>query len=421
MHQIIEKYLMKLLKSILLLTLLSFVFSCKSDKKEDTSTSKIETKDALINRVFSFSEKQYDSLIHRIESNKPLLQPRGVTEDGQLRLKPFRDWTSGFFPGSLWYIYQNNPSEKNKSNAMKFTEALDSVKYITNSHDVGFMLGCSYGNGFKYTKSDTYKNVIIQGARSLATRYRPIIGAIQSWNTTPDMGWIAKRGWDTPIIVDNMMNLELLFRAADFAKDSTLYTIAIHHAKTTMKNHFRDDFSSFHVVDYNSKTGKVRSKQTAQGYKDWTSWARGQAWGLYGFTQTYENTKDSTFLAQAKHIANYIMTSKKVPEDHIPYWDYDAPKIPNEPRDASAAAITASALLTLQKYVPEKRNEMIAYAESILRRLSSDDYLAEYGKNQGFILKHSVGNIHTGEENDKPLNYADYYFLEALSKWKAIK
>ena len=412
---------MKQLKSIILILVLASFMACKTDKKQEKATPKKETKQELIKRVFTFSEKQYDSLIHRIENNKPLLQPRGVTEDGKLRLKPYRDWTSGFFPGSLWYLYKNNNATKNKINAMKFTEVLDSVKYITNSHDVGFMLGCSFGNGVRFSKNEMYKEVIVQGAKSLATRYRPIIGAIQSWDTTPDMGWISKRGWDTPVIVDNMMNLELLFRATEYAKDSTFYNIAVNHAKTTLKNHFRDDFSSFHVVDYDSKTGKVRSKETAQGFEDWTSWARGQAWGLYGFTQTYKNTKDKVFLEQAKGIANYIMSSKLVPKDHIPYWDYNAPKIPNEPRDASAAAITASALLTLQQFVPEKRKEMIAYAESILRRLSSADYLAKYGRNQGFILKHSVGNIHTGEENDKPLNYADYYFLEAMSKWKDVE
>ncbi len=411
---------MKLIKLVLLTIMFLGVFACKNNKEEAATTPKKETKEDLIKRVFTFSEKQYDSLIHRIENNKPLLQPRGITEEGELRLKPYQDWTSGFFPGSLWYIYNYHHSKENKANAIKFTEALDSVKYITNSHDVGFMLGCSYGNGILFLKNNHYKDVVVQGAKSLATRYRPVIGAIQSWDTTPDMGWISERGWNTPIIIDNMMNLELLFRAAEYSKDTTLYNIAVNHAKTTLKNHFRDDYSSYHVVDYDAKTGKVRSKQTAQGYEDWTSWARGQAWGLYGFTQTYENTKDTLFLEQAKKIANYIMTSKKIPADHIPYWDYDAPNIPNEPRDASAAAITASALLTLQQFVPEKRTEMIAYAESILRRLSSDDYLAKYGKNQGFILMHSVGNIHTGEENDKPLNYADYYFLEALSKWRDI-
>ncbi len=412
---------MKKLKSLVIILIITSFIACKKDQKDDAKAAKIETKQALINRVFTLAGKQYDSLIHRIETNKPLLQPRGITEDGKLRLKPYHDWTSGFFAGSLWYIYKYNKAEKWKKYAKKFTEALDSVKYITNMHDVGFMLNCSYGNGYLQTKDSTYKQVLIKGAQSLSTRYRPIIGAIQSWDTTPDMGWISQRGWDTPVIIDNMMNLDLLYKAFEFTKDATFYNIVTQHANTTLQHHFRDDYSSFHVVDYDSKTGKVRSKQTAQGYKDSSSWARGQAWGLYGFTQTYVNTKDTLFLNQAKHIANYIMTNPKIPADHIPYWDYDAPKIPNEPRDASAAAITASALLTLQQYVPEKRKQMISYAESILRRLSSKDYLANYGENQGFILKHSVGNIHTGEENDKPLNYADYYFLEALSKWKNSK
>lgn len=412
---------MKLMKPFIIILFLTSLIACKNDKKEEKPTSEIETKEALINRVFAFSEKQYDSLIHRIENNKPLLQPRGITEEGELRLKPYYDWTSGFFPGSLWYIYNNSKSEKRKNQAMKFTQAVDSAKYLTNTHDLGFMVYNSFGNGYLATKNETYKDVVVHASKSLATRYRPTIGAIQSWDTTPNMGWIAKRGWETPVIIDNMMNLEMLYRAFDYSKDSMFYTIATKHAKTTLKNHFRDDFSSFHIVDYDAKTGKVRSKEQGQGYIDASPWARGQAWGLYGFTQTYKNTKDEAFLNQATSIANYIMTNAKIPENLIPYWDYDAPKIPNEPRDASAAAITASALLSLQQYVPEKREEMMAYAEKIIRSLSSPDYLAEYGKNHGFILKHSVGNIHSGEENDKPLNYADYYFLEALSKWKALK
>lgn len=403
---------MRNIRLIGLLGLSLLLFNCKKESPE--------TKEQLTQRVFAFSQKQYDSLAHRIENNTPLLQPRGISEKGDLRLKPYKDWTSGFFSGSLWYLYENNPNEKQKQLAMKFTEALDSVKYITNTHDLGFMLDCSYGNGYQLTKNEAYKEVIVKGANSLITRYRPKIGVIQSWDTTPDMGWISERGWDTPVIIDNMMNLDLLYKAFQFTKDSTYYKIATSHAETTMKNHFRENFSSYHVVDYNHETGKVISKQTAQGYKDFSSWARGQAWGLYGFTQTYENTHKKEFLEQAKKIANYIMTSPKVPNDHIPYWDYDAPKIPNEPRDASAAAITASALLTLQKYAPEKKQEMVEYAEKIIRTLSSPEYLAKYGENQGFILKHSVGNIHTGEENDKPLNYADYYFLEALTKWKNI-
>ncbi len=412
---------MKNLKSVLIILLIANTIACKNKKKEILTESKTETKQEVINRVFAFSEKQYDSLIHRIENNKPLLLPRGMTSEGALRLKPYHDWTSGFFPGSLWYLYKNSKSEKWKQNAIKFTAAVDSAKYLTNTHDLGFMINNSFGNGYSLIQNLEYKEVVIKAAQSLATRYRPVIGAIQSWDTTPNMGWISQRGWQTPIIIDNMMNLEMLYRAFEYTKDSTFYTIATNHAKTTLQHHFRDDFSSFHIVDYDAKTGKVRSREQGQGYVDASPWARGQAWGLYGFTQTYENTKDITFLNQAKAIADYIMTNKKIPTDLIPYWDYDAPKIPNEPRDASAAAITASALLTLQQYVPEKKVKMIEYAEKILRRLSSPDYLAEYGKNQGFILKHSVGNIHSGEENDKPLNYADYYFLEAMTKWKEIQ
>lgn len=413
------------MKKIILITLVFVTFiACKNDKKTTekkvTTEEKTESKSELIARVFSFSEKQYEGLIKRIENNKPLLLPRGVTEEGKLRLKPYHDWTSGFFPGSLWYLYKNNQSNTWKNHAMKFTQAVDSAKNLTNTHDLGFMVNNSFGNGYSLTKNEAYKDVVVQASKSLITRYRPKVGAIQSWDTTPNMGWIAKRGWNTPIIIDNMMNLEMLYKAFEYTKDSTFYTIATSHAKTTMKNHFRDDFSSFHIVDYDVKTGKVRSKEQGQGYVDASPWARGQAWGLYGFMQTYLNTKDEAFLNQAKAIANYIMTNAKIPEDRIPYWDYDAPKIPNEPRDASAAAITASALLTLQKYAPEKKETMISYAESIIRRLSTPDYLAELGKNQGFILKHSVGNIHSGEENDKPLNYADYYFLEALSKWNSL-
>ncbi|MEX0273757.1 MAG: glycoside hydrolase family 88 protein [Flavobacteriaceae bacterium] len=400
-----------------------WILSCKDPTATKEAVSPVdmeESKTELVERVFAFSEKQYDSLIHRIDHHTPLLQPRGITEEGDLRLKPFADWTSGFFPGSLWYLYHHTGTEKRKAMAMAFTKALDSVQYITNSHDVGFMLGCSYGNGYLFTQNEAYKEVLVQGATSLMTRYRPAVKALQSWDTTPDMGWISERGWDTPVIVDNMMNLDLLYQAFRFTQDSTFYKVATQHARTTLNNHFRKDYSSYHVVDYEGETGKVRSKETAQGYAHASSWARGQAWGLYGFTQTYENTGLLEFLEQAKAIAKYIMGNPKIPADLIPYWDYDAPNIPNEPRDASSAAITASALLSLQEYVPDQKEAMIAYAETILRQLASPNYLADYGSNQGFLLKHSVGNIHTGEENDKPLNYADYYFLEALTKWEKL-
>ncbi|MFA6677406.1 MAG: STN domain-containing protein [Bacteroidales bacterium] len=264
-------------------------------------------------------------------------------------------------------------------------------------------------------------NVLVAAADVLASRFRPKAGVIQSWDTTPDMGWISQRGWDMPVIIDNMMNLDLLFKATMITGDSVYFNIAVKHAETTMKNHFRNDASSYHVVDYDSKTGSVRSKQTAQGYADNSSWARGQAWGLYGFTQTYINTGNKKFLEQAVRIADYIMNNPKIPKNLISYWDYDAPDIPNAPTDASSAAITASALFSLMQYMPAKKKVLMKnYAEKIIRELTSNYYLATIGTNHGFILKHSVGNIHTGEEDDKPLNYADYYLLEALTKWKNI-
>jgi len=415
---------MNKLKTFLSLIAITTLFCCKNQEtniaSETQAETKTESKTKLINRVYKLSEIQYTKLIKRIENNKPLLLPRSITEQGELSLKPNKDWTSGFFAGSLWYIHEYNNSEKWKNYATKFTEALEPVRNITNTHDVGLMLGSSYGHAHLLTRKESYKKVLVQGAKSLIKRYKPNIGSIQSWDTTSDMGWISKRGWDTPVIIDNMMNLDLLYKASELSNDSTYFKIATKHAETTLKNHFRSDNSSYHVVDYNHETGEVISKQTAQGYLDSSSWARGQAWGLYGFTQTFRNTKNNKFLTQAVNIASYIMDNSKIPSDNIPYWDYDAPNIPNALKDASAAAITASALLDLQLYVPEKRDEMIAYAERILRKLSSEEYLAKPGEIQGFILKHSVGNINTGEENDKPLVYADYYFLEALMKWKNL-
>jgi hypothetical protein len=223
-----------------------------------------------------------------------------------------------------------------------------------------------------------------------------------------------------PVIIDNMMNLNLLFEATKLTGDSIYYNVAITHANTTIKNHFRDDFSSYHVIDYDHTTGKVRSKQTAQGFSDPSSWARGQAWGLYGYTECYAETKKPEYLIQAIAIAKYIIQNPKIPENNIPYWDYDDPKIPDAPRDASAAAITASALLELQQFDTENRQLYIDYAEIIIRSLASPDFLAKEKENGGFILKHSVGNYHTGEELDRPLNFADYYFLEALLRWKPL-
>ena len=218
------------------------------------------------------------------------------------------------------------------------------------------------------------------------------------------------------------MNLELLFWATQYSGDSSFYKIAVTHANTTIKNHFRADNSSFHVVDYDPATGEVRVKQTAQGYADNSAWARGQAWGLYGYTVMYRATKDPKYLAQANKIAHFILTNPTLPADKIPYWDYNSHDIPATYRDASASAITASALLELSKYAGgEKGANYLNIAEQIIRNLSTRTYTADAGENGGFILKHSTGHLPGSSEVDVPLTYADYYYIEAMIRYRAMK
>ena len=287
-----------------------------------------------------------------IEKSGKILNPRTIDSTGNVVYIPIDDWCSGFYPGNMWLTYELTGDKKWEKLAEKYTEALDSIQYLTWHHDVGFMIGCSYLNGYRLANKENYKPVIIQTAKSLSTRFRPGAGVIQSWDA--DRGWQGERGWKCPVIIDNMMNLELLFEATRLSGDSTFYNIAVQHANTTMKNHFRPDYSCYHVIDYDPATGEVLHKQTAQGYADESDWARGQAWALYGYTTCYRYTHDQRYLEQAQHVHDFIFNGKNLPEDLIPYWDYDAPNIPNEPRDASAAACTASALYELETYLPGK-------------------------------------------------------------------
>jgi uncharacterized protein YyaL (SSP411 family) len=216
-----------------------------------------------------------------------------------------------------------------------------------------------------------------------------------------------------------MMNLELLFWATKATGDSSFYKMAVVHANTTIRNHFRPDFSSYHVVNYDAVTGAVRQKKTAQGAADESAWARGQAWGLYGFTATYRETRDNTYLEQATKIASFILNHPNLPADKIPYWDFNAPGIPQALRDASAAAIIASALLELSDYVDKKTaRSYVSTAEMILTHLSNPIYKAAAGTNGGFILQHGVGHLPGKTEVDTPLTYVDYYFIEAMIRYK---
>ena len=319
-------------------------------------------------------------------------------------------WCSGFYPGTLWYLYEYTKDEGLKTEAMRSTALLEKEKNNTGTHDLGFMLYCSYGNGYRLTKENSYKNVMITGARSLSTRFNPIIGCIKSWNSNSR--------WQFPVIIDNMMNLEFLCEMTKLSGDPSFYKVAVTHANTTMKNHYRSDFSSYHVIDYDTITGKKIKGYTAQGAFDESAWARGQSWGLYGFTMMYRETGKKEYLIEANNIAKFVLHHKNMPADKIPYWDYDASDIPNTYRDASAAAILCSALLELARYSNKtQQKEYMDVAKTILKRLSSF-YRASEGTNGGFILKHGVGHLPAKSEVDVPLTYGDYYFIEALMRYK---
>ena len=368
----------------------------------------------VINNDINFSTRQYSLMLQQIGREGKVRIPKTIDKLGRMVYIPIDDWCSGFFPGSLCYLYQLTNDKSWLLQSKRFTEALDSIQYLTWHHDVGFMIGSSYLNIYRLSPNKAYKKAIIQTAKSLCTRFRKKAGVIQSWNV--DRGWQSKRGWTCPVIIDNMMNLELLFEATRLSGDSTYWKVAVSHANKTLENQFRKDGSCYHVVDYDPNNGAVLHRQTAQGYADNSAWARGQAWAVYGYTVCYRYTHDPKYLDQAVKTLNFVMQNPNLPDDLIPYWDFDAPNIPNEPRDVSSAACIASALYEMNNYLPD--NGYTFLADRIIRSLSSPEYRAPLGKNGCFLLMHSVGSIPHNNEIDVPLNYADYYFLEALTRRK---
>ena len=321
-------------------------------------------------------------------------------------------WCSGFYPGTLLFLYQQTKDESLYKEAGRILEVLKKEQFNTSTHDLGFMMYCSFGNANLIQPSAAHKDILVTSAKSLSTRFSPVTGCIKSWDGKQN---------EFLVIIDNMMNLKLLFWATQVTGDSSFYKIAVTHANTTMKNHFRADNSSYHVLNYNSQTGAIQQKRTAQGFAEESAWARGQAWGLYGYTETYRETKDKQYLEQSNKIAAFILNHPNLPTDKIPYWDFNAPNIPNALRDVSAATIMASALLELSGYVNKELSvKYFKAAETILKNLSTKQYKATTGTNGGFLLKHSVGHFPNQTEIDVPLTYADYYFVEAMIRYRAM-
>ncbi len=394
---------------VVILLFIAGLVACNTPKTDEESIQKV------IDEALQFSTQQ-SLLMARALKDQPDRLPKTIDKQGQLVTCSSSWWVSGFYPGVLWYLYENNPTDTLMKWATDYTLRVEDQKYTTDNHDVGFMIFCSFGNAYRLTKKSEFLEVIHTASNSLISRFNPIVGCIRSWDYA---SWSAQ--WQYPVIIDNMMNLEMLEWTSKAFNDSAFGKVAEIHANTTMKNHFRDDFSSYHVVSYDTITGLVEKKNTAQGFSDCSAWARGQGWGLYGYTMMYRESGNKVYLQLAKKIADFIINHPNLPEDKIPYWDFNAPNIPNEKRDASAGAIICSALIELSGFVSEEKSkEYLFVAEKQLRIMSSSEYRANLGENGYFILKHSVGHMPNGSEVDVPLTYADYYYVEALMRMKKL-
>ncbi|MBE7178294.1 MAG: glycoside hydrolase family 88 protein [Mucilaginibacter polytrichastri] len=364
---------------------------------------------AIIDKNLKDAVPQYKYLMKTLPADRLTK----TFQDGKLVTSDSGWWCSGFYPGTLLYLYEATKDQSLYDEAISRLKLLEKEQNNTHTHDLGFMMYCSFGNANRIKPSAEYKAILTQSAKSLSTRFNDKVGCIRSWDRKAPEFWV---------IIDNMMNLELLTWATrNSDNDPSFRNIALIHANTTIKNHFRPDYSSFHVVVYDDNTGAIIRKQTAQGAADNSAWSRGQAWGLYGYSMMYRETKAPKYLEQAKHIADFILKNPNLPADKIPYWDYNAPKIPNTPRDASAAAVMASAFIELSSYVDaDSGRKYLDAAETILRILSKPQYKAKTGENGGFLLKHSVGSLPGKSEVDVPLTYADYYFVEAMLRYQKL-
>ena len=359
---------------------------------------------AWVANAFTVAQTQSEAMYNEVM--KTGLLPRSI----QRGLQPKTDWTAGFFPGTLWYLYTYTGEDTWKTCAEKATALMEGEQNNAFDHDIGFKMYSCFGNGYLLTGNKAYRHIIFRSAKTLTSRYSYKTGLIMSWE--PDV----KRDWLFPVIIDNMINLELLMEAYKMSGDTTLRHIAVSHADKTMKYHYRKNMSCPHVVDYEPETGAMRKYDWNNGSDDTanSTWSRGQSWGLYGFTMMYRETGDRKYLQHAEKIADFLLSHPNMPEDMIPYWDYSAPER-SKMRDASAA-VMASALMELSTYSARGKKYFEA-GEKQLKSLSSPAYLAKPGTHKNFILMHATGNLLRNSELDGALSYADYYYMEGLLRY----
>lgn len=373
-----------------------------------------------VNKALDYCAAQAQRTLTELKTDSGIdytMMPRNIMADEHhwnCRKATKEEWCAGFWPGVLWYDYEYTQDKHILEEAKKFTNSLEFLSQIpAYDHDLGFLVFCSYGNGYRLTKNPAYKKVILDTADSLSALFNPVVGTMLSWPRE-----VEPRNWPHNTIMDNMINLEMLFWAAKNGGNPYLYDIAVSHADKTMKCHFRPDYTSYHVAVYDTITGNLIKGVTHQGYADSTMWARGQAWAIYGYTVVYRETKDPKYLDFAQKVTDVYL--ERLPEDKVPYWDFDDPSIPNAPRDASAAAVVASSLLELSTYLPNGTGKRYRDAAvEMLTSLSSDNY--QSGKSNPSFLLHSVGHWPAHSEIDASIIYADYYYIEALLRLKRLQ
>ena len=396
------------MKKIILLLIL--ILLCHPAGIQAQSVHPLQVKEipAWVANAFTVAQKQSEAMYKEVMKDN--LLPRSI----QRGMVPQTDWTAGFFPGTLWYLYTYNHKEVWKKRAQAATALMEGEQNNAFDHDIGFKMYSCYGNGYLLTGDKAYRHILFRSAKTLASRYSYKTGLIMSWE--PD----ESRDWLFPAIIDNMINLELLMEAYKMSGDTTLRHIAISHADKTMKYHYRKDMSCPHVVDYEPETGAMRKYDWNNGSDDTTrsTWSRGQSWGLYGYTMMYRETGNKKYLRHAEQIADFLLSHPNMPEDMIPYWDYSDPKR-STMRDASAAAIMASALMELSTYSVQGK-AYFAAGEKQLKSLASPTYLAKPGTHKNFILMHATGNFLRNSELDGGLSYADYYFMEGMLRYLRV-
>jgi unsaturated chondroitin disaccharide hydrolase len=375
------------------------------------NTSKSTNQEYIEKEIKEHAEFQLNFLLQQANSelrDGNVLFPRSFINN-HIEFVQGTECNSGFFPGILWQMYRLTEDESWKNEAEKFTNILQQVQFNNNKLDSCYNLMASFGLGYQLTQDQELRETLIQAAKMMASRFNEKVGSIRSWNSDGDQQ-------DFRVSIDNLMNLELLFWAWNETGETVFYNIACSHANNTIKNQFRTDYSTWHVVNYDSITGEVRGKTNQYESSAESCYSLSQAKALYGFTMIYRETKESKYLKQAEKIADFILNHSNLPDNSIPYREFSAPGMQDEVRDVKAAAIMASALLELSEYLPDNTNQYRSVADIILRSLSSDHYLNKKREAGGFLLKQTAGSKLNDKDIDMASIYTDYYFLEALVK-----